>query len=84
MIMLALGMSCVLGLGVLQLEMETSSTELWIPRDSPEYINRKRTSEIFQESGSATSIFAVTEEPDGDILDEQHGIALLQVLIRTH
>lgn len=61
------------------MEIENSSSELWIPRDSMEYINNKRTHDIFYQPTRLTNLFIVAQEPNGDILDDKHILATLEV-----
>ena len=72
-IIVALCSSFVLSLGLLNAEMETDSTKLWVPPDSVEYQNAVNTKSLFSDSGSGSNIFIQGKKNNGaNIVDELH------------
>lgn len=77
MITLALVISLIFGTGLLQLNFETTSSELWIPQDSLEYQTRSRAEGLFPSKGTQTLIFINTTEVGGNVLDLEIGEEIL-------
>lgn len=75
----SVALSILLASGVVNLNMVSSSNELWIPRDSAEYKNIHRTDELFPSGGRGTLMFVLGAEKESNVLDEQHLVATFVV-----